>query len=260
MPGPKKDKKAHAPRNSLLSSGVMRFSRARMYQVKAVYKKKRFQPVKAQRQPRKATVKKQIGGAKNGGERLVKIVREPRTLDSEKTYKARKPRNKKPFSQHRRHLRSTLSPGTVVIILAGRHKGKRAVFLKQLASGLLLITGPMKLNNCPLRRINQIYVIATKTKVDLSKVKVPDQLNDEYFKRAKRDRRRRGKAGDEGNIFAKKTEEYTVSDQRKKDQIDIDKQLLDAIRQQKESKNMLIGYLSSTFALQKNQYPHAMLF
>ncbi len=77
------------------------------------------------------------------------------------------------------------------------------MFLKQLKSGLLLVTGPFKLNGCPLRRINQIYVIATSTKVDLSKVNLPENLNDSFFNRV---RAKKPKTTQGAEIFETKKE------------------------------------------------------
>ena len=49
--------------------------------------------------------------------------------------------------------------------------------------------GPYKVNGVPLRRVPQSYVIATQTKIDISKVNLSDKVNDTMFKRAKKTKR-----------------------------------------------------------------------
>jgi len=251
-----KGDKKQKPRSYELLPGVARFSRARMFHKRGLYKKKPFVSAKKQA-PKKELYKiKKVGGEKNGRERKVLIKKSAPLVEPERTRK-RPQTQKAPFKKHKRSLRKTLTPGTVVIILAGRHKGKRAVFLKQLSSGLLLITGPFKLNACPLRRINQIYVIATKTKLNISKVNLPESLDDKYFRRSRKSKKTSKSA--DPDIFAKKNEGYVLSDQRKQDQENVDKQILSVVKAHPDKK-IMYGYLGSTWALRKSEFPHKMVF
>jgi len=260
-PAAKAAKGAKAPINQeLKSSGIMRLSRGRMFHKRGLWliekwKKTNEKKPGDKKQTAARMIQKTVKGDKNGGSRLVRANRFPKFYPTEE--KPRKLRtNKKSFSEHKHKLRTSITPGTVLVLVAGRHAGKRVVFLKQLKSGLLLVSGPFKLNGCPLRRINQIYVIATSTKVDISKVNVPENLNDEFFARVKA---KKPAKTNEAEIFEKKEEKYKVTEDRKKAQLDVDKQLLAAIKASPQ-KATLAGYLKSKFGLSNKQYPHKMKF
>eukprot|EP01132_Coremiostelium_polycephalum_P005216 gene5216-6495_t len=151
-------------------------------------------------------------------------------------------------------LRKSIVPGTVLILLAGKFAGKRVVFLSQLPSGLLLVTGPYLLNGVPLRRVNQRYVIATSHKVDVSGVKLPENVNDAYFKVQKKTTQK-----SEESFFAKdgkKTVVKKATEGRVKDQKAVDAALLQVLKKDQLS----TAYLKSKFYLRKGEYPHQMKF
>ncbi|KAL8891484.1 MAG: hypothetical protein Q9215_001528 [Flavoplaca cf. flavocitrina] len=104
--------------------------------------------------------------------------------------------------------RPSLAPGSILILLAGRFRGKRVILLKHLPQGVLLVTGPYKANGVPLRRVNARYVIATSVKVDLKGIdeKVVEKVSEEgYFTREKKN----DKVGEEA--FFKQGEKPEVS-------------------------------------------------
>jgi large subunit ribosomal protein L6e len=101
-----------------------------------------------------------------------------------------------------------LQPGTVLILVAGRFRGKRVILLKHLPQGILLVTGPFKINGVPLRRVNARYVIATSAKVELEGIdeKTVEKIGEEgYFTREKK----QAKDGEE--TFFKQGEKPEVS-------------------------------------------------
>ena len=135
-----------------------------------------------------------------------------------------------------------------MILLAGRFRGKRVVCLKVLESGLLLVSGPYKVNGVPLRRVNAAYVIATSTKVDVSSVDVSN-VTDAYFARSK-------STEDEEFFSTDAPKAAIVSEERKADQVKVDGALLSAV----EAVPLLKEYLTAKFSLSKNDKPHKMVF
>jgi large subunit ribosomal protein L6e len=257
----------------LASVGLMRFSRGRMFHRRALYRvnkwkedqaklkatetaggktKKTAGSIQKKKQRPQALKKKPIGGERNGNERLVRTKRFPRYYPTDERPKKFSAKRKK-FNNHPRRFRSSLTPGTVVILVAGRHAGKRAVVLKHLSSGLLLLTGPHKLNGVPLRRMNQIYVIATSTKIDLPSAKF-ENLDDKFLKRV-----RKAKKNAENDIFDSKKEKPQLSDERRQAQRDADATVLAAIKAHADSR-LLRRYLKSRFQLWNGVLPHKLKY
>ena len=248
----KKPSKFRKAVNYNLSGGIMRYSRHQQYKRKALWRQKATLKPKVEVPKKPLTMVKEIGGAHNGGKRVVKLRKNKANFPTKALVTDRK--TKGSVKLHKRNTRKSLIPGRVVILVAGKHKGKRVVVLKVLKSGLLLITGPFSLNSCPLRRISQRYVIATETRINMAKVEIPDHINDAYFKRDKKQRNR-----GEGEIFAAKKEKYVPSEQKIADQAAVDKSLKTAISQHKDKK-LLFTYLRSYFALSSSEYPHRLKF
>merc|ERR1712137_167865 len=241
--------KTDMARNSVTAGGIPKYSRSKMYSRRAQHKRTKT-VTKAEKKAAAAVTEKTVGGAKNGGSRKVVAVRQPKYYPTLSIRRKVQGHGQKPFSQHARSLRSSIKPGTVFILLAGAARGKRVVFLKQLASGLLLVTGPFKVNGVPMRRCTASAVIATSATVDISGVKVPVHVDDAYFKRAAAPKKT------EEGIFEAKAEAYTASDVRKADQKAVDAGVIAALSADK----FLKGYLKSEFGLSRGQYPHNMKF
>lgn len=148
-------------------------------------------------------------------------------------------------------LRASLVPGTVLILLAGRFRGKRVVYLKSLDDNTLLVSGPFKINGVPLRRVNARYVIATSTKVDVSAVNV-SKFNAAYFAREKLSKARKSEAA----FFDENAPKKEIKAERIADQKTVDASLLSEIKKTP----LLKQYLSASFSLKTGDKPHLLKF
>eukprot|EP00188_Purpureofilum_apyrenoidigerum_P005902 Plantae.Rhodophyta-Purpureofilum_apyrenoidigerum.ctg8263.p1 GENE.Plantae.Rhodophyta-Purpureofilum_apyrenoidigerum.ctg8263~~Plantae.Rhodophyta-Purpureofilum_apyrenoidigerum.ctg8263.p1 ORF type:complete len:254 (-),score=55.34 Plantae.Rhodophyta-Purpureofilum_apyrenoidigerum.ctg8263:109-759(-) len=199
----------------------------------------------AQKQP----VEKTVGGEKNGGTRTVvaKVSKYYPADDVKRPVPSRKNLHKAT------KLKKNMQPGTVLIMLAGSHRGKRVVFLKQLESGVLLVTGPYAVNGVPLRKVDQAYVIATSTKLDISGLDL-SKFNAAYFKK---DKSKKAKEGDADFMAVDSGEKKSeIPESKVQDQKTVDSSLLEALKQDA----MMKAYLKTRFTLTKGQYPHRLVF
>lgn len=192
------------------------------------------------------TVTKKIGGEKNGGTRTIVVKKGPKWYPAD-DIKQPVPSRKGIHKPTR--LRSSIKPGSVLILLAGNYRGMRVVFLKQLASGLLLVTGPYVVNGVPLRRVDQRYVIVTSTCVDASKVNVT-KVDDAYFKRTPTD--------DDSDVMEEAAEAKKVPFPKEK--IAMQKAVDAALVPGIDKDQFMRSYLKSKFTLTKGQFPHEMKF
>ncbi|CAB4486385.1 unnamed protein product [Rhizophagus irregularis] len=237
---------AHAPRNRFLVPGIPRYSRSKVYAKKALYRRKKSTIPKPETKA-ETTKTVQINGNNNGGQRVIPLEKAPRFYPAEDVPLPKKSRKVNKQTK----LRTSITPGSILILLTGRFRGKRVVFLKQLKSGLLLVTGPFKVNGVPLKRVNQAYVIATSTKVDVSSCTI-DKFDDLYFKREKKPK----KNDDIEELFKDQSQKKVVSEHKIADQKEIDKQLVASLKKVPD----LYDYLRARFSLSKGQFPHNLSF
>jgi len=236
-------------RSKQIATHVGRLSRSNVNARRGLHKglKKSDAPAKSEPEPFKEV---QIGGGNNGQKRLVPTQKAAAFYPAEDV---RQPKKSRKAPQPTK-LRGSLTPGTIVILLAGRFRGKRVVFLKQLASGLLLVTGPYTINGVPLRRVNQAYVIATSTKVELGELKLDEKINDSYFAKAAASRSRDA----ESEFFAegKPKEKEAYPESKSSEQKNVDKAVVEAVRKTEN----LGKYLKASWGLSKGQHPHQLVF
>lgn len=243
--------KVQKSRNPALAAGVPKYGKSAMFAQRGEYKKVSHRKAVAASVAKVAEAKKESSikkKGKDGKEYVVYKGEEVRGL-----YQSA-PRVVKKSTPSVGSLRASITPGTVLILLAGHFRGKRVVFLKRLESGLLLVSGPFQINGVPLRRVNQAYVIATSTSIDISGVKIPESVNDAYFKKVHAP----AKPKSEEEFFDKnaKPEKKVVAAHRIADQKSVDEQLVAVIAKTESLKD----YLGARFSLSSGQFPHQIKF
>merc|ERR1711862_270716 len=140
--------------------------------------------------------------------------------------------------------RKCIVPGSIVILLSGRFRGKRVVVLKRLESGLLLVNGPYKVNGVPLKRVNPAYVIPTSTKLNVAGCDVKS-VDDKFFAKSKVKKDKKDETAFFDKTVEMSAEEKQKIDKKRSLQSTVDASLIAEIKKVEHMR----GYLNTRFTL-----------
>jgi large subunit ribosomal protein L6e len=148
-------------------------------------------------------------------------------------------------------LRASLVPGAIVIIVSGKYRGRRAVLLKDLGAGTLLVHGVF--NGVPLKRVSAAHVIGTSTKVALP-AGLAAGVTSELFKKKR--------------VHQGTTKFFNVTKARENkpkfvhaDKLSAEnKAVSSSLKKVVEATPFLKGYLKTSFRLYRGTLPHLMKF
>ncbi|MEN2496174.1 MAG: 60S ribosomal protein L6 [Marteilia pararefringens] len=179
-----------------------------------------------------------------------------------------KSKRKQKFCRYTPKLKKSLTPGTVVILLRGEHQGKRCIFLKQLGSGFILVTGPKIVNGVPLMRADQKMVIVTSHKIDLSEesLKIYERVKDKTLKASIKSKQAYELEPMSSEMIGLKRNKRILDvwelSIRDLVQDRLDKSIIAKMETEKDAdtRRLNFGYLRSVFSLGTKDLPHKMAF
>jgi len=168
---------------------------------------------------------------------------------------------KKELKLKQMRLRKSIQPGVIGIVLKGDQRAKRVVCLKQIDSGLLLVCNPVG-DVAPTTVYHQLF-LATKMKIDVSGVKIPEEMTHEYFHNKRQERRDYRKALKKASVLGedrpkmRKSPEDKMTPERLAINKKLEDQLTPLITGHPEGETF-VQYMKSLFSLGANDYPHRM--
>jgi len=246
------NEKKITPLSASLAAGKLRYSKAEIYKV-AAFRKLMRNHGKIPGPARKIVtyVEKEI--EKDGKKMMVKTTK----LLAKKMPMGDIPMPRK-GKLHSHKLRKSITPGTIGIILKGPQKTRRVVFIKQVESGLMIVANPVA--GLEPTTVDSRYFLSTKVKLDISGVKVPEEMVHSHFHNKAERRKAYLKARRAGTVLGElELKPKGFTDEQKAINKKLDDQLIPVIQKHADGA-VLENYMKAKFTLTHRDFPHRMVF